>query len=196
MGTVPMGTALLRMIHSRVVWMSRPVDRSITVSAPQRVAQVSLSTSSAAEDVTADVPMLAFTLARNRLPIAMGSDSGWFTLAGMIARRRPQARGVRRRTRERLGAGPPGPDRGPAVVAQGGGPPHVVLDVAPFVGPRPPQRRQAQLGVAARPAGVVEPDRLVRRRQRHLGVRDPQVGTAPGDVRLAAVPHALLPSPA
>jgi len=26
------------MIHSRVVWMLRPVERSITVSAPQRIA--------------------------------------------------------------------------------------------------------------------------------------------------------------
>src|SRR5438309_1964125 len=36
MGTVPTGTGELRMIHSRVVWMSAPVDRSITVSAPDR----------------------------------------------------------------------------------------------------------------------------------------------------------------
>jgi len=34
------------------------------VSAPQRVAQVSLSTSSAIEDVTAELPMLAFTFTR------------------------------------------------------------------------------------------------------------------------------------
>ena len=88
MGTVPMGTGLLRRIHSRVVWMSRPVDRSITVSAPHRVAQVSLSTSSAAEDVTAEVPMLALILVRNRLPMIIGSDSGWLTLAGMMARPR------------------------------------------------------------------------------------------------------------
>ena len=51
MGTVPIGTGLLRMIHSRVVWMSRPVDRSMTVSAPQRMAQRSFSTSSAADEV-------------------------------------------------------------------------------------------------------------------------------------------------
>src|ERR671917_2888877 len=86
MGTVPMGTALLRMIHSRVVWMSRPVDRSMTVSAPHFVAQVSLSTSSAAEDVTAEVPMLALILVRNRVPMIIGSVSGWLTLAGRMGR--------------------------------------------------------------------------------------------------------------
>ena len=88
MGTVPMGTGLLRTIHSRVVWMSRPVDRSITVSAPQRVAQVSLSTSSAADDVTAEVPMLALILVRKPVPMIIGSLSGWLTLAGMMARPR------------------------------------------------------------------------------------------------------------
>jgi hypothetical protein len=88
MGTVPMGTALLRTIHSRVVWMSRPVDRSMTVSAPHFVAQVSLSTSSAADDVTAEVPMLALILVRKRVPMIIGSLSGWLTLAGMMARPR------------------------------------------------------------------------------------------------------------
>src|ERR671918_507521 len=62
MGTVPMGTGLLRMIHSRVVWMSGPVERSMTVSAPHRVDHVSLSTSSAIDDVTAELPMLALTV--------------------------------------------------------------------------------------------------------------------------------------
>ena len=33
-GTVPMGTGEFLMIHSRIVWMCRPVERSITVSAP------------------------------------------------------------------------------------------------------------------------------------------------------------------
>ena len=88
MGTVPMGTGELRMIHSRVVWMSEPVDRSITVSAPHRVAQVIFSTSSAMDDVTAELPMLALTLVRNLRPMIIGSDSGWFTLAGMMARPR------------------------------------------------------------------------------------------------------------
>src|SRR6266508_964611 len=73
MGTVPIGTGALRMIHSRVVWMSRPVDRSITVSAPHRAAQVSLSTSSAIDDVTAELPMLAFTFTKKRDPMIIGS---------------------------------------------------------------------------------------------------------------------------
>ena len=74
------------MIASRVSWMRLPVDRSITVSAPHRVAQVSFSTSSAIEEVTAEVPMLAFTFTRNRLPMIIGSLSGWLTLAGSTAR--------------------------------------------------------------------------------------------------------------
>jgi hypothetical protein len=45
MGTVPTGTLLLRMIHSRVSWMLWPVERSIIVSAPQIVAHLSLLTS-------------------------------------------------------------------------------------------------------------------------------------------------------
>ena len=56
------------------------------MSAPHRVAHVILSTSSATEEVTAELPMLAFTLTRNARPMAIGSDSGWFTFAGMIAR--------------------------------------------------------------------------------------------------------------
>jgi hypothetical protein len=51
---VPIGTGELRMIHSRVSWMCLPVERSITVSPPQRIAQVILSTSSAIEEVTAE----------------------------------------------------------------------------------------------------------------------------------------------
>ncbi len=86
MGTVPMGTGELRRIHSLVVWMSGPVERSMTVSAPQRVAQVSLATSSSMEEVTAELPMLALTFTRNRRPMTIGSDSGWFTLAGRMAR--------------------------------------------------------------------------------------------------------------
>ena len=46
MGTVPMGTGELRMIHSRVSWMFLPVERSITVSAPHRMAHTIFSTSS------------------------------------------------------------------------------------------------------------------------------------------------------
>ena len=58
----------------------------MTVSAPQCVAQVSFSTSSATDEVTAEFPMLAFTFTRKARPMAMGSDSGWLTLAGMMAR--------------------------------------------------------------------------------------------------------------
>ena len=74
------------MIASRVSWIRGPVDRSITVSAPHRVAQVSFSTSAPTDEVTADVPMLALTFTRNRDPITIGSDSGWFRLAGSTAR--------------------------------------------------------------------------------------------------------------
>ena len=59
MGTVPMGTGLLRSIHSRVAWMWRPVERSMTVSAPQRVAQISFSTSSSMLELTEELPILA-----------------------------------------------------------------------------------------------------------------------------------------
>jgi hypothetical protein len=50
MGTVPMGTGLLRRIHSRVSWMFLPVERSMTVSPPQRMDQVIFSTSSSMEE--------------------------------------------------------------------------------------------------------------------------------------------------
>src|SRR5437868_12910324 len=53
MGTVPIGTGELRTIHSRVSWMLRPVERSMTVSAPQRIAQTILSTSEATSMVWA-----------------------------------------------------------------------------------------------------------------------------------------------
>src|ERR1700752_3341182 len=86
MGTVPIGTGELRMIHSRVLWMFLPVDRSITVSAPQRVAHVIFSTSSSIDDVTAELPILALILTRKLRPMIIGSDSGWLMLAGMIAR--------------------------------------------------------------------------------------------------------------
>ena len=76
MGTVPIGTGELRMIHSRVSWMFLPVERSITVSAPQRIAQVILSTSSAMPEVTAELPMLALILVRKLRPMIIGSLSG------------------------------------------------------------------------------------------------------------------------
>src|SRR3546814_2061364 len=76
MGTVPMGTGELRNIHSRVSWMLRPVDRSMTVSAPQRIDQTIFSTSSATEEATAELPMLALIFTRKLRPMAIGSDSG------------------------------------------------------------------------------------------------------------------------
>ncbi len=88
MGTVPMGTGLLRRIHDRVSWMLGPVDRSITVSAPQRMDHTSFSTSSSMDEVTAELPMLAFTFTRKFRPMIIGSSSGWLTLAGMMARPR------------------------------------------------------------------------------------------------------------
>ncbi len=60
----------------------------MTVSAPQRVDQVIFSTSSSIVEVTAELPMFALILTRNFRPIAIGSDSGWLMLAGMIARPR------------------------------------------------------------------------------------------------------------
>jgi len=85
MGTVPMGTGELRMIHSRVSWMWRPVERSMRVSPPQRQDHTSFSTSSSKE-VTAELPMLVFTFTRKLRPMIMGSSSGWLMLAGMMAR--------------------------------------------------------------------------------------------------------------
>ena len=76
MGTVPIGTGELRRIHSLVAWMSRPVDRSITVSAPHSVAQRSLSTSSAIDEPTAELPMFALIFTRKFLPMIIGSLSG------------------------------------------------------------------------------------------------------------------------
>src|SRR6267143_6169334 len=87
-GTVPMGTGELRMIHSRVAWMFLPVDRSITVSEPHLIAQRIFSTSSSIEDKTAELPMLALIFTRKLRPMIIGSDSGWLMFAGMIARPR------------------------------------------------------------------------------------------------------------
>lgn len=85
---MPIGTGELRRIHSRVVWMLRPVERSITVSAPQRVAQVIFSTSSSIEEVTALLPMLALIFTRKLVPMMVSSTSGWLTFSGMTARPR------------------------------------------------------------------------------------------------------------
>ncbi len=76
------------MIQPRMLWMFRPVDRSITVSAPQRVDHTSFSTSSATPDVTAELPILALIFTRKLRPMMTGSSSGWLMLAGMMARPR------------------------------------------------------------------------------------------------------------
>src|SRR2546430_3963728 len=74
-----MGTGLLRRIHSRVSWMFLPVERSMTVSAPQRIAHVIFSTSSSIDEATAELPMLALIFTRNLRPMIIGSLSGWLT---------------------------------------------------------------------------------------------------------------------
>ena len=58
----------------------------MTVSAPQRVAHVILSTSSSIEEATAELPMLALIFTRKLRPMIIGSLSGWLTLAGRTAR--------------------------------------------------------------------------------------------------------------
>ena len=62
-----------------------PVDRSITVSAPQRWPTRIFSTSSSMEEVTAELPMLALIFTRKLRPMIIGSSSGWLMLAGMMA---------------------------------------------------------------------------------------------------------------
>ena len=88
MGTVPIGTGLLRIIHSRVSWMFLPVDKSITVSPPQRVPHTIFSTSSEIEEPSAELPMLALIFTKKLRPIIIGSISGWLMFIGIIARPR------------------------------------------------------------------------------------------------------------
>ena len=68
--------------------MLRPVERSITVSAPQRIAQTIFSTSSSIEEVTAELPILALIFIRKLRPMIIGSSRGWLMLQGMMARPR------------------------------------------------------------------------------------------------------------
>jgi hypothetical protein len=68
--------------------MCLPVDRSITVSAPQRIAQVIFSTSSPMPEETAELPMLALIFTRKLRPMIIGSVSGWLMFDGMMARPR------------------------------------------------------------------------------------------------------------
>ena len=56
--------------------MFLPVERSITVSAPQSVAQRSFSTSSSIEELTALFPMFALIFTLKPRPITIGSSSG------------------------------------------------------------------------------------------------------------------------
>src|SRR5260370_417493 len=105
------------MIHSRIVWMLRPVDRSMTVSAPQRVAHTSLSTSSATDEVTIELPILALIFTRKLRPMIIGSDSGWLTVLGMIAR--PRAISSRTKSGADIGR-----DRGVGIDARGVVDPH------------------------------------------------------------------------
>ena len=58
------------------------------VSAPHLVAHVIFSTSSSIEEETAELPMLALIFTRKFRPMIIGSDSGWLTLLGMMARPR------------------------------------------------------------------------------------------------------------
>ncbi|MNQ64381.1 hypothetical protein D3C85_788000 [compost metagenome] len=68
--------------------MCLPVDRSITVSEPQRMPQVSLATSSSIEEPSAELPMLPLIFTRKLRPMIIGSSSTWLMLAGMMARPR------------------------------------------------------------------------------------------------------------
>src|SRR2546425_4220824 len=52
--------------------MFLPVERSMTVSAPCRVAHVIFSTSSSMEEATAELPMLALIFTRKRRPMIIG----------------------------------------------------------------------------------------------------------------------------
>src|SRR5258708_39188915 len=65
--------------------MCLPVERSITVSPPQRIAQVIFSTSSWMLDPSAELPILALIFTRKLRPMIIGSDSGWFMFAGKVA---------------------------------------------------------------------------------------------------------------
>src|SRR6059058_2018595 len=93
--------------------MLRPVERSITVSAPQRIAHTIFSTSSSTEEVTAELPILALTLVRKFRPMIIGSSSAWLMLQGMIAR--PRA------TSLRTNSGVTNSGTGPETLAVGAG---------------------------------------------------------------------------
>ncbi len=77
-----------------------PVERSITVSAPQSVAQRSFSTSSSIDEETAELPMLALIFTRKLRPMIIGSSSRCLMFDGMIAR--PRATSSRTKSAGRL----------------------------------------------------------------------------------------------
>src|SRR6266487_1384300 len=60
----------------------------MTVSAPQRVAQIIFSTSSSMEEATDELPILALILTKKFRPMIIGSISGWLMLLGIMARPR------------------------------------------------------------------------------------------------------------
>src|SRR3954465_5790340 len=153
-----MGTGELRRIHSRVSWMFFPVERSITVSAPQRMAQTSFSTSSSIEEVTAELPMLALIFTRKLRPMIIGSLSGWLTFDGMIAR--PRATSSRTNSGV-ISRGMPAPQDCPGCWATP--PPQARPPHPPPPGP-PAQRPPRQLP----PLVLADGDEF------HLGGDDPQ----------------------
>src|SRR3569832_2991652 len=84
MGTVPMGMGALRKIHSRVSWMFLPVERSISVSPPQRADHTIFSTSSSIEEVTAELPKLVLIFTRKLRPMIIGFFFGCLLLVGLF----------------------------------------------------------------------------------------------------------------
>ena len=86
MGTVPIGTGELRRIHSRVVWMSGPgreVHDRVRPPPGGPGQLLDLFLDRRGDRGVADVGV---DLDEKPRPMAMGSDSGWLTLAGMMAR--------------------------------------------------------------------------------------------------------------
>ncbi len=90
MGTVPIGTGEASMMARRMASMSRPVERSMTVSAPKWTAVCSFSSSPGASLVTAELPMLALILVFEAMPMHIGSSRlvRCTLLAGMTIRPR------------------------------------------------------------------------------------------------------------
>ena len=72
-----------------MVWMLRPVERSITVSAPaERIAQTHLVDLFSTDEVTVELPILALILVRKLRPMIIGSSCRWLMLAGDVSRGR------------------------------------------------------------------------------------------------------------